>query len=205
MAYDFKIYTAEDIRKINSQRRVQSAPGDKTVPILDEAGILFSSAKEAHDEPRSCVNCPLWNYGRSCMIHAEHIVVRKFIWPKRATADAKRIEYWPVCGYWMYGQPNYGPPKHVASIDPDTSGLGWVNAPEVGLEHSGSCCGGRNGGDECDLWITKEADAREADSGFCRVLQKDTANMDCCGAWEDDDWVYWQTAQERLRELEDGN
>jgi hypothetical protein len=197
MAEDFKVYKAEDLRKINAQRRGLSAPGEYTVPVLTEGSVLFSPASDAHDEPRACMNCELYNAGKSCAIMGPHIPIRKLTFPKEPTADAKVIEYWPVCGYWMYGEP-YSSERFFATVDPDAAGLGWVNAPKPGLTHSGSCCGGRNGGDECDYWVTEVADARIADSGFCRVLQKDTSNMDCCSAWQDDDWLEWRRGVEIL-------
>lgn len=201
MSEDFKIYKAENLRKINSLRRVNSGPGERDVPVLEESSILFSAAAEAHDEPRSCYNCFMFNAAeKSCAILGPDIHIEKLIWPPEPTPDSKQIEYWPVCGYWIHGSPNYGPAVHNARINPDAAGLGWVNAPKVGLSRSGSCCGGRNGGDECDYWVTEEADARDADFGFCRVLQRDTANMDCCSAFRDDDWVDWQIAQERFCE-----
>ena len=200
MPTDFVAYKAENLRKINAQRRALSAPNDRSIPILDESAVLFSSAAESHDEPRSCLNCPMFNEGKSCALFGPHIPIRKLKFPLEPTSDSKVIEYWPVCGYWMYGDPNRGQERFFATLDPDASGLGWINAPKPGLEHSGSCCGGRNGGDECDHWVTLGADAREEDSGFCRVLQKDTANMDCCGAWEDDDWLPWSRGVEIIRE-----
>lgn len=195
----FLRYTPEHLRKVNAIRRVISAPDAKLPPILTNSQVLFSAATDANDEPRSCVNCAFYNYGRSCQLMGQGLEIKKLIWPPKPTADSKQIEYWPICGYWTPGEPNYGPEKTLAKLNPDDAGLGWVNAPEIGLEYSGSCCGGRNGGDDCDLWMTPAADKRDEDTGFCRVLQRDTNNMDCCSCWIDDDWVSWRTAQERFK------
>lgn len=187
------------LRKVNSIRRVISAPDAKLPPILNNGQALFSSAAEANDEPRSCYNCSFYNYGRTCMLFGAEIEVHKLVWPPEATSDSKQIEYWPVCGHWVPGEPNYGPEKSIARLNPDDAGLSWVNAPKPGLEASGTCCGGRNGGDDCDFWMIPGDDKRAADTGFCRVLQRDTDNMDCCSCWLDDDLVSWRTAQERFK------
>jgi hypothetical protein len=195
----FLVYKDENLPKINSIRRVISAPDAKLPPILNNGQVSFSSASEAHGEPRSCYNCPFFNYNRGCQLMSPEIIVKKLIWPPEATADSKQIEYWPVCSYWVYGEPNYGKPRHIASLDPDNAGLCWINAPEVGMDKSGSCCGGANGGDDCDFYMTAVPDKRRSPQGFCRVLQKDVSNMDCCASWLDDDLVSWRTAAERFK------
>jgi len=197
----FLKYKGENIRKVNAQRIAQSRPDLCGVPILDGAGVLFSAASEAHGEPRSCYNCNFYNYEKSCRLMEPSLIIKKVTIPLKPEASSKPIEYWPVCGYWVYGQPNYGPAESVAKLDPDNAGLGWVNAPETGQERSGTSCGGANGGDDCDLWLTDEPDKRQVKNGFCRVLQHDTGNLDCCSAWQDDDWVTWQEVQERLKEV----
>lgn len=199
----FLAYKAENLRKINSIRRVISAPDATLPPILNNGQIVFSSAKDADSEPRSCYNCPFFNYERSCQLMGQKLLIKKFIWPPKATADSKQIEYWPVCSYWIPGEPAYGEEKSIATIDPDYAGLCWVNAPEPGLDHSGSNCGGANDGDDCDFFMTPGPDKRSFETGFCRVLQRNVNNLDCCGAWLDDDLVNWRTAQERMR-LNDG-
>jgi hypothetical protein len=200
----FLTYRAKNLRKINSIRRVISAPDAKLPPILNNGQVLFSSAESANCEPRSCYNCQFYNYGRSCKLLGPNIEIHKLIWPPKPTLDSKQIEYWPVCGYWMYGDPAYGKEDFKEyPITPDDAGLCWINAPEMGLEASGSCCGGQQGGDDCDYFMTSVADKRQADTGFCRVLQRDTNNMDCCTAWNDDDLVSWRTALERFK-LNDG-
>lgn len=195
----FLVYKPENLRKVNAIRRVISAPDAKLPPILNNGQVLFSSAASAHNEPRSCYNCPFYNYGRSCAIIGQGFKIRKFTWPEKPTADSKPVEYWPVCGYWNYGKPNYGSQTFRGALDPDDAGLCWINAPKVGQEKGGSCCGGQNGGDDCDYFMTAIADKRAVDAGFCRVLQRNTNNMDCCTAWNDDDLVGWRTAQERIK------
>jgi hypothetical protein len=195
----FLTYKAENLKKINSIRRVISAPDAKLPPILNNGQVSFSSAESANREPRSCYNCPFYNYDRSCQLMGQSLKIAKLIWPKQPTGDSKQIEYWPVCSYWIPGEPNYGPSKKIASINPDDAGLCWINAPRVGLDYSGSCCGGQNGGDDCDFFMVPGDDKREFDTGFCRVLQRDVNNMDCCSAWLDDDLVGWRTAQERFK------
>lgn len=195
----FLVYEPENLRKINSIRRVISKPDAKLPPILNNGQVLFSAAEDAHGEPRSCYNCTFYNYGRSCGLMGPEIQIRKFIWPTKATADSKQIEYWPVCGYWISGDPNYGEESFRAHISPEDAGLIWINAPKVGQKYGGSNCGGQNGGDDCDYWMTDVADKREADTGFCRVLQRDTRNTECCACWQDDDRLSWQDAQERFK------
>jgi hypothetical protein len=199
----FLRYKEENLRKINSIRRVISAPDATLPPILNNGQVSFSSAKDAHDEPRSCYNCGFYNYGRTCQLMSPSIEIHKLLWPPAATPDSKQIEYWPVCSYWIPGEPAYGSTKQLASLNPDDAGLCWINAPEPGLDASGACCSGANGGDDCDMFMTPGADKRDFDQGFCRVLQRDVNGMDCCSAWLDDDLVAWRTAQERFR-INDG-
>lgn len=203
MAKDFVVYQAENLRKINAQRRALSQPADYSVPVLKPAEVLFVPANKMGGEPATCYNCGEYNYGKTCKLIGPHVPIRSFIYPRVATPDAKRIEYWPCCGMWDRGQPNYGPPKFHANLSsPDELGLGWINAPAVGQEIAGANCGGTDGGDECDFYITTEADARDTQEGFCRVLQQDVANGAVCAAWRDDDWVDYQRGAALLRELD---
>jgi hypothetical protein len=200
----FLTYTDENLAKVNSIRRVISAPDATLPPILNNGQVTFSSTSEANDEPRSCYNCVFYNYGRSCQLLGQSLEIRKLIWPPQPTEDSKQIEYWPVCSYWVPGEPAYGAARSIAALNPDDAGLCWINAPEVGLDASGSCCGGQNGGDDCDFFMTPMPDKRGADTGFCRVLQRDVNNMDCCSAWLDDDLLNWRTAMERFK-INNGN
>jgi hypothetical protein len=193
----------EVVKKINAIRINQSRPDLCGVPILQPGQAMFSPAASAHDEPRSCYNCFMFNEtAESCAILPEHIKIRKFTSPLKREDNAKPIEFWPVCGYWIHGTPNMGPAIHHAEISPEDAGLSWINAPEPGQEYGGACCGGRNGGDDCDFWMisSESGDKRAEDTGFCRVLQTDTANMDCCACWIDDDILDWRMVQERFNE-----
>jgi|SRR6478609_4573528 len=192
----FLVYEDKNLPKINSIRRVISAPDAKLPPILNNGQVSFSAP---YKDPRSCYNCPFYNFNRGCQLMSPEIVIRKLLWPKEATEDSKQIEYWPVCSYWVPGEPNYGSPKRIATLDPDDAGLCWINAPEVGLEYSGANCSGANDADDCDFYMTPIADKRKAKQGFCRVLQKTVDGMACCSAWLDDDLVSWRTANERLK------
>lgn len=193
----------DQLRKVNSIRRVISAPDAKLPPILNNGQVTFSSASSANNEPRSCYNCTFFNYERSCQLMGQGLTIRKLLWPPTPTADSKQIEYWPVCSYWIYGEPNYGSSRSISCLNPDDAGLCWINAPEPGLKKSGACCSGANGGDDCDLWMVSGPDKRDFKEGFCRVLQRNTAAMDCCACWVDDDLVSWRTAIERFK-LNDG-
>jgi hypothetical protein len=206
MPADFKLHTAKTLRKVNAQRRALSQPDVYTVPVLKSAEVLFVPASKMCGEPATCYNCSRYNYGRSCQMIGPNVLIRRFIYPPTATADAKRIEYWPCCSEWDRGQPNYGPAKYAYNQStPDELGLGWINAPEVGLEMSGANCGGENGGDECDFYVSEEADARDAERAWCRVLQMEVENGAVCAAWRDDDWIDYQRGSALLKELDGGS
>ena len=205
MAKNFLEYQAKHLPKINSIRLANSLVKIRTMPVLDEGQVLFSDASGANNEPRSCSNCWMWNERPgTCQLMGPNVRAERFIYPPVPEDGSKPIEYWPVCGMWDYGKHNEGQPiyKVAPYDDPDAIGFGFVNAPEIGLRRSGTCCGGANGGDDCDNYITRGDDKRAENTAFCRVLQKDVANMDCCAAWDDDDWVDWQKAQDLLKDLD---
>jgi hypothetical protein len=202
VAADFKTYNADALRKVNAQRRALSQPDVYCVPTLKPAEVLFVPAAKMGSEPASCYNCSRYNYGKTCQLIGPNVPVRRFIYPRTATADAKRIEYWPCCGEWSRGSANYGPPKFDYNLStPDELGLGWINAPELGQEIAGANCGGSNGGDECDSYVTEKADARDTTEGWCRVLQQNVENGAVCTAWRDDDWVDYARGSALLKEL----
>jgi len=202
MAKDFFVYRADNLRKSNAQRRALSQPDVYLVPTLKPAEVLFVPASGLQGEPTTCYNCKEYNFGKSCEYFGPHVEIRRFVYPRTETADAKRIEYWPCCSMWDRGQPNYGPAKyHERTDSPDELGLGWINAPSVGQDISGANCGGAHGGDECDFYITPGPDARAYDTGFCRVLQQEVDNGAVCAAWRDDDWVDYQRGSALLKEL----
>lgn len=195
----FAIYGNKNLPKMNAWRRAASQVKMKDPPILTRGQVLFSTAESAHDEPRSCFNCPmLYEEAGRCKYFGPRTKIYKFT---EGAKDGNPIEYWPVCGYWNYGTPSREKPVYFESLlDPEDAGLGWVNAPKPGLKLSGSCCGGANDGDDCDMWSTEGTEEKwEALTGFCRVLQTTTANLDCCACFTDDDWIPWQTAQQFLK------
>jgi hypothetical protein len=192
----FPIYADRNLPKINAWRRAASMPDLRQAPVLTKGQVLFSTGESAHHEPRSCFNCPMYfESAARCKYFGGRIKLHKFTVGEQ---DKNPIEYWPVCGYWTYGKPSEGEPQFLESkIDPEDAGLGWTNAPRPGMPLSGTCCGGGEGGDDCDYWFTAGDEAKwNASIGTCRVLQTLTANMDCCAAWTDDDWIPWQTAQQ---------
>ena len=201
MSEGFLKYKAKHLAKINSIRRAKSQPDILLVPTLNKGQVLFVPESQDEGTPASCYACSLFNYGKSCYLIGPNVVIRKFVYGE----PDKQIEYWPCCGAQEYGQPNYGPEKFSDNLnDPTNLGLCWINAPEVGLEASGANCGGQNGGDDCDYYMTDVDDKRSADTGFCRVLQSTVGNKEKCAAWIDDDLVWWQEAQSIIRTL-DGN
>jgi len=201
----FLKYETKTLPKVNSLRLANSLVQITNVPILDKASVLFSPAASAHQEPRSCYNCHFYNErGKNCQLIGGATRIERFTYPPAFEDGSKPIEYWPVCGMWDYGQPNNAAPtfKQPPFDSPEDLGLGWVNAPDVGLPLSGTSCGGANGGDDCDHFIIQGTDKRAAKTGFCRVLQTEVGNLDCCTAWEDDDWVDWQKGQDLLKDLD---
>jgi hypothetical protein len=192
--------SSKAIAKWNAQRRVESAADMKDPPILTRSQVMFSTAESAHDEPRSCFNCPMQfeKHGR-CKYFGPRTKIYKFT---QGEQDGNPIEYWPVCGYWIYGEPSQDAPAYFQNLlDPEDAGLCWVNAPKPGLKHSGTCCGGGNDGDDCDYWRTEGEVAKwDATVATCRVLQSQTANMDCCACWDDDDLISWQIAAQFLKD-----
>lgn len=201
MPPNFLTYKLENLRKVNSQRRALSQPTIIDVPVLTKGQVMYIGEGQMGGDPASCYRCPFYNFGRSCQLIGPRVAVRKFVYPPAPTADAKQIEYWPCCGEWTPGEPNYGDEKFFDSLSsPDSLGLGWINAPKVGLEYGGANCGGKNGGDDCDHYITEGDDKRDEPTAFCRVLQSQVENGAVCCAWMDDDWLSWDRAQNILKE-----
>lgn len=201
----FLAYKDKHLPKVNSLRLANSLVQITSIPTSDRGSVLFSPASGAHDEPRSCYNCHFFNErAKSCQLMGDRIRVEKFVYPPSFQDSSKPIEFWPVCGMWDYGDPNDGGAsfKEPPFDNPDDIGFGWVNAPSVGLEHSGTSCGGANDGDDCDHFIITGDDKRAAKTGFCRVLQQTVGNLDCCAHWEDDDWVDWQKGEDLLKDLD---
>ena len=201
MSHNFLVYKLKHLRKVNAQRRALSQPSVDFVPVLTKGQVLYVPAGKMDEEPSSCYNCVSYNYEKSCMRIGPEIEVRKFTYPPKATRDAEPIEYWPCCGMWDKGEPNRNEETFVSANDPSDLGLIWINAPETDQEYGGACCGGQNGGDDCDHYITKGGDKRSEPTAFCRVLQAEVENGAVCAAWADDDQMSWQQAQGILREI----
>lgn len=198
---NFKVYNPENLRKINALRRAKSQPMLSAPPALAKWQVLFSPAAARSGNPASCYNCCHMRVGsEKCELFPPAVTVRKFTYPKEGTADSKPIEYWPVCGRYLAGEPRgmgYG------DMDPVDSGLRWINAPERDLEYGGANCGGCNGGDDCDYFNPGNSlPKRENPSGMCRVMQATVQNGDFCIAWRDDDTIYWDEASNIIREMD---
>lgn len=200
-ATGFNPYTPKALPKVNSMRMANSLV-QITGPIpLEKGQVLFSPGVD-NPNPRNCYSCNLYNEtAQTCQIIRPEIRVKKFVYPPEG---GKKIEYWPVCGMWKYGETNKGTATYEKPQDPDNLGFGFVNAPKVGLTQSGTNCGGGNNGDDCDNYrVTGDRPIREYPVGFCRVLQTEVSNLDCCSAWIDDDWVDWQKGQALMKDLEE--
>src|SRR5258708_23040360 len=102
-----------------------------------------------------------------------------------------------------HGEPNKGEPVYKGSADPDYMGLIWINAPKVGQEYGGANCGGTNGGDDCDHYITEDGKPKwDSPTAYCRVLKTPVACGDDCAQSADDDKVNWRQAQQIIGELD---
>jgi hypothetical protein len=192
----FPIYDDKQLGKINALRRTQSQPDFHGVPILQPGHVLYDTAESIQDQPTSCYNCRTQNPETlTCKRIGPNLLVKKFT---KGGKDGHPIEFWPCCGMHDFGVPTGG--NSFATDDPTYLDLVWINAPEVGQEYGGANCGGVHGGDDCDHYRTSSKEAKwESPTGFCRVLQKTVAAGDVCSAWQDDDEVSWQEAQQILK------
>lgn len=201
MPANFLVFKVENLRKMNAQRRALSQPTLDGVPVLQKGQVQYVPEGAMDGEPASCYNCSLYNYGRTCQLLGPRVPVKKFLAPPRPTADAKVIEYWPCCSAWLKGEPNTGPEKFNEPLtSADTTGLIWINAPKPGMEYSGACCSGKNGGDDCDSYITQGEDKRAEPTAFCRVLQMEVEGGAVCSAWADDDILSFDRAMNVLKD-----
>jgi hypothetical protein len=193
----FVEYGKEQLPKVDSMRRDKSQPDFFGVPILHDADVLFSTASETGEKPASCYTCQKQQSDGTCFLLGPEVKVEK-VTGHRDSGDP--IEYWPCCSAHQFGDPNSGAPAYSKELSsPDSLGLIWINAPEVGQKLGGANCGGVNGGDDCDHFIVKEGEKWENESGFCRVLQHEVAAGDVCAAWRDDDELSWQEAQQLMQ------
>lgn len=199
----FPIYTDKNVRKVNAMRRAFSTPASDTPIIPTKGQALFTTAESMHNEPSSCYNCVFYNSASAtCALIGPRIPIRKFIYPLQPSADSKQVEYWPCCGMQQYGEPNSATAVYRASNDPDYMDLVWINAPRVGQEHGGANCGGCDGGDDCDHYLTDGKEEKwDSATGFCRALQTEVACGDVCTLWGDDDELHWRDAVKIQKEL----
>jgi hypothetical protein len=197
----FPIYADKQIQKINAIRRAISLPAVTSPVIPNKGQALFTTSEEMNDEPASCYNCQFYNEkAETCSIIGPRIKIRKILYPQEATDDSKPVEYWPCCSMQLYGKPN-AETAYRASSDPDYLDLVWINASKPGQEHGGANCGGCQGGDDCDHYITSGKKAKwESPTGFCRALQVTVACGDVCSLWQDDDELRWREASKLIEE-----
>lgn len=186
-----RLATAKDLPKWNAERDARSKLSSDAPIIVDKGMVSFSPGETRSGQPESCYNCVYMNRDNTCALMSPEIRVEKFIWPPEKKPGEIQIEYWPWCGKYVFGPPNSGEAYHCADLAPDDIGLTWINAPDPDQKFGGANCGGVNGGDNCDNY----------QDGFCRVLQQNVKPDDACAAWQDDDEVTWQRAQELLKGL----
>lgn len=190
-------YGKEQLPKIESMRRDKSQPDFYGIPILHDQDVMFTTASEMDDKPASCYTCQFQQSDFTCGILGPDIKVSK-VTGSQDSGDP--IEYWPCCGEHDYGPTQNGSPSYRPQLStPDQIGLIWINASEVGQAFGGANCGGGNGGDDCDHYLTNgPIEKWNAPQGQCRVLQHTVDNGDVCTAWRDDDILNWQDAQQLM-------
>lgn len=189
----FVEYGKEQLPKVNTQRHDLSQPNFYGVPILRDAEVGFATAKELGDKPASCYTCGKQQSDFTCFLLGPSILVKKV----RGSKDSgEQIEYWPCCSQHNYGDRATGKPHYDKQLStPDSLGLVWINAPEVGQEYGGANCGGLSGGDDCDRYRTYGAKEKwDVESGYCTVLAHDVEGGAVCAAWKDDDILYYPEA-----------
>ena len=197
----FVEYGAEQLPKVDSMRRDKSQPDFHGIPILSDGAVMLCSAEAIGNKPTSCSTCTFHNAKpETCMLMGPEIIVDNVTGAKDS---GDPIEYWPCCSEQNYGEPNHSEAKYIEPFKtPDALGLVWINAPEVGQEYGGSNCGGVNGGDDCDHYLVRSGEKWDSASGFCRVLQHEVDAGQVCSAWDDDDILDWQDAQQLLRKAD---
>lgn len=192
-------YGPEQLPKVDSMRRDKSQPDFYGVPILHDSDVLFTRAAELGDKPASCYTCKEHTKDFTCERLGPDIKVATVV---GSPESGDPIEYWPCCSLQEYTEtPRQGAVSYHDTLDnPDEIGLIWINAAEVGQKFGGANCGGVNGGDDCDHYITKGAVEKwEASQGACRVLQHSVDGGDVCAAWRDDDILQWQDAEQLMK------
>lgn len=184
-------YDKKQLPKVNTMRRDKSRPDFYGVPILTDAEVLLTQPDELGNKPASCYTCKEQTSELTCERLGPGILVKKVT---GARDSGEQIEYWPCCSMheWDGGKKQTGKPEYHDCLDtPDSIGLIWINAPKPGLPFGGANCGGIDGGDDCDHYITygklEKWDTKEA---YCRVLAHDVKAGAVCTAWRDDD-ILW--------------
>jgi|SRR5450432_939525 len=199
----FPDYGKEQLPKINTMRADKTQPSFMGVPILTDGAVMLATAEALGNKPASCSTCTFHNEkDESCGLLGPEITISKVTGDKEY---GNPIEYWPCCSMQNYGEPNNGAPQFLEPLkSPDALGLIWINSSEPGQKYGGANCAGVNGGDDCDHFQVKEGAKWDAESGFCRVLQHEVGAGQVCSAWQDDDILNWQDAQQLLQGAEAG-
>lgn len=192
----FVEYGEEQLPKIDSMRRDKSQPDFYGVPILQDSDVGFVKASEIGNQPASCYTCEKQNADQTCYLLGPEIKVAK-VTGHADSGDA--IEYWPCCSAHQFSTVLRGKIDYSDQLStPQTLGLIWINAPEVGQKFGGANCGGVNGGDDCDHYLVESGEKWDNEQGACRVLQHTVDAGDVCSAWRDDDELSWDEAQQLL-------
>ena len=193
-------YGPEQLPKVNTQRRDKSQPDFYGVPILRDSEVLFTTAAELGNKPASCYTCKKQNSDLTCWHLGPTVPVKKFI---GSSDSGEEIEYWPCCSVhdWDGGNHQKGAPTFRDPLDtPDSIGLIWINAPEVGQAYGGANCGGLSGADDCDRYRTYNAEEKwEVEQAYCTVLARDVEGGAVCAAWHDDDIVEFPEAMAMMK------
>jgi len=195
----FVEYGPEQLKKVDSMRRDKSQPDFYGVPILTDAQVLFTTADELGGKPASCYTCKEHTSDFTCERLGPDIKVATVIGHKDS---GDPIEYWPCCSLQeCTDTPRQSKPSYHDVLDtPDSLGLIWINAPEVGQKYGGANCGGVNGGDDCDRYRVKGVVEKwDTDQGLCTVLQHTVEAAAVCAAWNDDDILNWTDAQDLMK------
>lgn len=192
----FPEYGETELPKVNSMRSDKTQPDFMGVPILTDGAVMLCSAESLGNKPASCYTCSFYNdKEQTCQLLGPEIVISKVTGDKEYD---NAIEYWPCCSEFNYGAQT-GPDFIEPFKTPDALGLIWINASKPGQEYGGANCGGVEGGDDCDHFQVKEGEKWDAETGFCRVLQHEVGAGQVCSAWQDDDILDWQDAQQLLQ------
>jgi hypothetical protein len=191
----FVVYDEDQLAKIDSMRRDKSQPDFYGIPILHDSDVGFVKASEIGNLPASCYTCQKQNPDETCYLLGPEIKVAKVT----GHADSgDPIEYWPCCSSHQFGEQAKEVSYSAEVSSPDTLGLIWINAPEVGQKFSGANCAGVEGGDDCDHYLVESGEKWDNPQGVCRVLQHSVGAGDVCSAWRDDDELSWDEAQQLM-------